>query len=170
MSFAVALSLVLTLATSPCRAQHQAAETQPVSSLHLAGGLLTITAGLGLAAAGAYAIVRIDEIQSEPDYQRFQQGVPPSLDTCGAARDGVANFDYRLLNGAALPSDMAARCDEIDTLVAVELIAFPTALILAGLGSYLVAEAFGEGYDDSRGSLKVEPVIGPGYAGVSGTF
>jgi hypothetical protein len=143
------------------------AHDEAVDGWYLAGGIVTIAAGLGLGVAGVYAALRRDAITSDAGYQRFSEGVPPSIDTCNAARNGVANQHYRLLSGAAFPSEMAAKCDEIDTLIAVEVISFPMSLVLAGLGSFLIVEAFGVGFGESA---SITPTISPGYAGVSGRF
>lgn len=140
---------------------------EPVDGWYLAGGIVTIAAGLGLGGAGVYAALRRDAITSDAGYQRFSEGVPASIDTCNAARNGVANQHYRLLPGAAFPSEMAAKCDEIDTLIAVEVISFPMSLVLAGLGSFLIVEAFGVGFGESA---SITPTLAPGYAGVSGRF
>lgn len=145
-----------------------AAEDPPparVNSWYAAGGVLAIAAGLGLGAAGTWAVLRIDEIEDEAGYVRFSDGVPKALDTCGAAREGTPNLDYRLLDGAFLPSKMVARCDEVDDLVTLQVIAFPTAVILAGLGSYFLLEAFGVGYDN----LAIAPIIVEEQQGVAVT-
>jgi hypothetical protein len=168
-------TVVVALALLVCTASPASAEEAPeeapeegVNPWYLSGGLLALATGLGLGAAGTYAILQIDSLQEDEGYQRFQDGVPPSIDTCNAARNGIANGDYRLLEGAAFPSEVEATCDELDTLVAVEIIAFPMSIIFAGLGSYLLIEAFGVGHDGD--GLALTPTIGPGYAGIGGTF
>ncbi len=155
----------LLIASSARNASAQEAPSRPVNAWYAAGGVLAIAAGLGLGAAGTWAVLRIDDIEDEPGYQRFSDGVPGALDTCAAAREGTPNLDYRLLAGAYLPSQMVAKCDEVDDLVTLEIIAFPTAVILAGLGSYFLLEAFGVGYD----SVAVAPIVVEDQQGVAVT-
>ena len=86
--------------------------------------------------------------------------MPPALDTCDAAENGLANRDYRLVEGGLLPSEAVAICKQRQQLIAVQLIAFPTSVVLTGLGALLMAEAFGEGPDD----LQIGADVGPGRA------
>ncbi len=61
------------------------------------------------------------------------------------------------------PSEMVTRCSDEDELTAIQLVAFPTAVVLSGLGALLIAEAFGQGPDD----LQLTTQLGPEYQGAA---
>jgi hypothetical protein len=167
---AIALCAVYTLTAPRVCAQVATERTverdgpiETIEPWYLAGGIAAASAGVGMGILGTWAVLRLDTLQSDPRRERFAEGVPPQLDACGAAETGIANKDYRLLPGAMFPSEMVTRCSDEDELIAIQLVAFPTAVVLSGLGALLIAEAFGQGPDD----LQLTTQLGPEYQGAA---
>lgn len=134
-----------------------------VEPWYLVGGIAAASTGVALGVLGTWAVLELDALDEDPRFGRFKEGVPASIDPCEAASLGVANKDYRLLDGAMLPSEARARCADRDELIAIQLVSFPAAVVLSGLGAFLITEAFGTGPDD----LELITQIGPGRFGAT---
>ena len=171
-SLALVLSLLGTLVTATTHAQEQPMDADSTRNpsdgdgfgeWYLAGAITSATAGITMGALGIWATLRLESIDEEPRFVRFKEGVPGSFDACEAARLGVPNKDYRLLEGAKFPSEARAQCSDRDEMVAVQLVTLPATVVFSGLAAFLFAEAFGEGPDD----LQIATEMGPDSFGLT---
>jgi len=163
---ALALVLLGSLTATTAEAQNQPVDAVPkgergdddgLGEWYLAGAITAATAGITMGALGIWATLRVDAIDDDPRFQRFKEGVPPSVNPCETAELGVPNKDYRLLPGAMFPSEARAACADRKEMVAVQIVTLPTAVVLSGLSAFLFAEAFGQGPDDLRLMAQVGP-------------
>ncbi|MEZ4443265.1 MAG: hypothetical protein R3B72_29485 [Polyangiaceae bacterium] len=126
---------------------------------YLAGGVASVTVGAGLAAPsrrlGGGAL---DEVRTP---RRASKSSAKGATSARHLRRGRERLRQpRLPSPWRWPCRAVALCKQRQQLIAVQLIAFPTSVVLTGLGALLMAEAFGEGPDD----LQIGADVGPGRA------
>lgn len=98
--------------------------------------------GVGVAALGVsiYSWVRIDAIQSDPQYDSYLRGwpgeVPPNV--CTAARSGMTN-------GSTPPATVVGMCDEADALEIVQYVFLGVAIASGAAGAVFLATGIGGG-------------------------
>jgi len=123
--------------------------------------------GVGLAAGGVAAfaatagvLIRIGDIEDDPDYADYrEEHVPIGRDACEEAREGTPF--------GAPPRQVdrvASLCDEADTLQVLQFVLFGTGLAASGVGLWLMLDWNDAEEDDPEVEARLSPRIDAGGA------
>ena len=127
-------------------------------------GSVSLAATVASFSVATWAAFEVASLQDDDGLQSYRSAFTTSDDVCDEARSGVDVRD--VYPGASSPDEAAALCDEADTLAIVQAVGYPAAIATLGLGLYLMTTAFPD-TDDAETAARVQPVIVPGFAGLS---
>src|SRR5262249_48802912 len=125
------------------------AEPKTPTDWRKVGGIVGLGVGVASGVVGLIGTLQVNSINHDPDYVAFRMANSHSPNVCATAKDP----------GPMQNAHVADLCDKGSTYETMQLITFPAAAVIGGIGLYFLATS-GTREEKPKQSLVVEPSVG----------